>query len=180
MKKLLIVMLCLMLACTMFAGCASGKNKGNGKTIETKTPGKIDIVNADFININGLDSGNASDEQIAEAMGRQPDLTPVLGDGSELMIYNDVIWLTVLFHQVQYSRMDDHLLVTYCYTLDGDETMDGALENLRLILNGEYGEGTAAADSSMFQWKSEESGNVIRLYALNDTEIRLQYTFANP
>lgn len=178
MKKLMIVLLCLALVAAMFCGCS--KNKDAKKELDVKDPGKIDIVNADYININGLDSAEVSDEQIAEVMGRQPDLTPVLEDGTQMQVFNDVIWLTVLFKQVQYSRMEDHLLVTYCYTLDGDETMEGALESMNQILTKEYGAGSVSNGTPpMYSWSSAETGNVIRLYQLNETEFRLQYTFPN-
>ncbi|MCQ2418756.1 MAG: hypothetical protein MJ085_03115 [Clostridia bacterium] len=178
MKKILIVLLCLVLTVSLFSGCIKKDKK---KEIKTNEPGKVDTIEADPININGLDSGDATNEQIAEAMGREPDAAPILENGGELLIYNDVIWLTVLFHQVQYSRSEDHMLVTYCYTLDGDETMEDALENLRLILNREYGDGGATiGEPPMYTWQSAETGNNIRLYALNETEIRLQYSLANP
>lgn len=178
MKKIICVLLCLVLTLSMFTGCFKKTKK---KEIDTKDPGKVEAIDADFININGLDSGSVTNEEITKAMGREPDAAPILENGSELLIYNDVVWLTVLFHQVQYSRMEDHLLVTYCYTLDGDETMEGALESLNQILSKEYGAGsTTASEPPKYSWKSEETGNRILLYALNETEIRLQYSLAIP
>lgn len=164
MKKVLVVLLCLVLTVSMFSGC--------GKKEEKKAP--------DFININGLDNGNATNEEITKAMGREPDATGELGNGGKILLYNDVIWLTVLFYQVQISKSEDHMLVSYCYTLDGDETMEDALESLHRIVSNEYGVGSGTnGDSPMYTWTSAATGNAIHLYALNETEIRLQYSFAN-
>lgn len=178
MKKLIAAMLCMAILCTLLCACGKTEETPTQQTEATVVAPTIEAKATDPININGLDNGNATDEEIQQAMGRQPDAIPTIENGTELQIFNDVNWLGIDFKQVQYSRSEDHMLVTYCYSLSG-ETMEEALEGILDVLTKEYGEAVKSTGGSikeMYTWVSGSSKNTIRLYPLTETEIRLQYT----
>lgn len=176
MKKTIIILLCLALTCTVLASCNKAEKSNTQQTVSAPT---IDITDVDPININGLDNGDVTDEQIQSAMGREPDAVPVLDDGSELQLFNNVNWLNINYKQVQYSRRETHMLVTYCYSLETGETMEDAIQKILDSLTAEYGQPASTVNNSeaqMYTWHSDDSANSIRLYRLTETEIRLQYT----
>lgn len=186
MKRIFAMLLCLMMLVTLFAGCNDGEETQTPTessapvTEPTETePDEDEETEYEGIAYNGLYEAALSPDDVVQAEGREADVTVDGEDDSTTMIYHDGECFGIAFDQVQYSIFDDHTQVTCCYALKEGESMEEVLETMRAAVTAEYGEGTDVTTSGgteMTTWSDGVTNNRVRLYPLNETDIRLQFT----
>lgn len=187
MKKLWIVTLCLALTAALLAGCS-----GNGGTETDNTAAESQESSAatqetagtteeaySGIAFNGLHKPDFTQDEVVAAEGREADITSPGDDGSTTMIYRDEKYFGFSFEQVQYTIYSDHTQITCCYTIAEGEVLADVLASLKDAVSAQYGDGTestTSGGSTIVSWSDAVSNNRIRLYAITDSEIRLQFT----
>lgn len=183
MKRVYLILLCVALVCALFVGCDSRGSEAETDLPKTEPSGSAADPTAEDatqgISYNGMYEAALSPQDVVDAEGREADVTVEGDNDSTTMIYNEGDCFGIDFDQVQYSIFDDHTQVTCCYTLKDGETMEAKLEEMTAAVSAEYGEPSTATTTSgtdMMSWSDGVSGNLIRLYAITDTAIRLQFT----
>lgn len=190
MKRILCLILCLCLFCTLLCGCKKEVTPSDDTAEATVPTLATDAPDTDSepetepvipgVHYCGLIGMDVTIPQLAEAVGvaESDVISTTVSSGEELLIVNDVLYKTILYRQLQCINYADKSVVTLTYILD-DETLEGALQGIVNTLEDQFGTPSSSQSSSGYTtyiWRAGDvNNNYICLYPLNDTELKLSF-----
>lgn len=185
MKRIFCLAFCLIAVLAVFTGCSKENTPPAESTAPTApqlTETTITTTEPEISGIHycGLNTMSITAEQLAEAIGMDAEavISTETGSGEELLIVNDTLYYGILYKQLQCINYEDKTVITLTYTLD-DETLEDSLKGIADSFGDQFGTPSVAQSStgnSTYTWRiSEENGNYIILYPINDTELKLSF-----
>lgn len=176
MKKTIALLLCLLLALSLFACGSSETAQGEEPTeraSDTAAPSEQTKTHRTTLEFNGLTGKALTLTDVEEAEGRACDFS-FDESGTTVYAFNDMTVDGMHFSQVQFSFGER---VRISCTLSGEEATKDALNDCADRLTELYGTpSTDDAEPTLWSW-TDEQGNYAMLSMINDTTMQLAYYF---